>query len=193
MPNPTVFLDRDGTIIIDEGYLGDPDKVKFLPGVPECIKKLKNGYNFQLIVISNQSGIARGLITHEQVNSVNTKINSLLSKNRAAIDSFYYCPHHPDFSSGEENCGCRKPSPDMVFQASKDFDVDLAKSYFIGDKASDVECGLNAGIKAILLSSDNVDNEINLLQKHRKSPSFVAQNFMEACDFIINDFVEKEG
>ncbi len=191
MSNPTVFLDRDGTIIFDTGYIGNPDQVEILPRVSDCLKKLKNEYNFKLIVISNQSGVARGLITDEQVISVNEKVNLLLNENNVLIDSFYYCPHHPDFSS-EEKCDCRKPSPKMVLQASKDFDVNLSKSYFIGDKASDIECGLNAGVKSILLSSDYVDSEINVLQKHGKSPNFVARNFLEAYNFIVNDFVEEK-
>ncbi len=191
MPNPTVFLDRDGTIIVDVGYLGDPEQVEFLPNAAQSIKNLKDDFKFQVIVISNQSGIARGIITEQQVVSVNDKVNDLLESEGVSIDSFYFCPHHPDFSP-EEKCDCRKPSPQMVLQASKDFDVDLSKSYFVGDKASDVECGLNAGLKSILLSSEYVDNEINILQKHGKSPNFVARNFLEAYNFIVSDFTEEK-
>ncbi len=181
-----VFLDRDGTINEDPGYLGDADSVVLLPGVVEALNILKNKYNFLLIVVSNQSGIARGLITEEQVKAVNKKISDLLSLHNISIDAFYFCPSHPDYSSQEE-IRCRKPSPLMILQASENFRIDLSKSYMVGDSYSDVEAGINAGIKTVLLKTGKGAESISILQNQNKFPSFVAENILDACNFIIKD------
>ena len=131
MNNHTIFLDRDGTLNFDPGYLGDPELVELLPGVADGLSRLKNEFNFKLIVVSNQSGITRGLIIDEDVKAVNGRINEKLDLHNAAIDAFYYCPFHPDFDPIEK-CDCRKPSPKMVFKATEDFSIDLKKSYFVG-------------------------------------------------------------
>ncbi len=187
MSNYAVFLDRDGTINEDPGYLGDPEKVKLYPGTGEALFKLKNNLNFKLIVISNQSGIARGILTDNMVNEVNKKINQLLSEKNTSIDAFYYCPAHPDYNT-EEECSCRKPSPDLVYKAAEDFNIDLKKSYFIGDNISDIECGINAGTKTILVRTGYGEESFYMLQKQNKFPTFVAQNILEACNFIEKDF-----
>lgn len=187
MSSHAVFLDRDGTINEDPGYLGDPDLVKLLPGVSQGISELKSDFGFKIIVVSNQSGIARGLITHEQVNLVNNEINKLLLESNVSVDDFFYCPFHPEFSTDEESM-CRKPSPDMIFEASRKHDIDLSKSYMVGDKALDVLCGKNAGVKQILITNENNSEEINSLKKAGKSPNFVANNFLDAVNFIKQDF-----
>ena len=186
MWNYAVFLDRDGTINEDPGYLGDPGLVKILPGVAKGISELKSKFGFKIIVISNQAGISRGLITESQVNEVNNKINRLLSEQNAEIDVFYFCPYHPMFSS-EIDSRCRKPSPEMIIKAAEENQIDLSSSYMIGDKASDVLCGINAGVKTILLNSDKSSDEINSLKKEVKSPNFVANNFLDAVNFIQQD------
>jgi D-glycero-D-manno-heptose 1,7-bisphosphate phosphatase len=186
MSNRAVFLDRDGTLNENPGYLGDPGKVKLLPFVGQILSRLKNEFNYFLIVISNQSGIARALITAEQVELVNEKINTLLKEFNVSIDKFYYCPFHPDFST-EEECGCRKPSTEMVEKAVEKFDIDVTKSFFIGDSVSDIECGMNAGIKTILVKTGYGREALYLLQKENKIPNFVAENFLDAGNFIITD------
>jgi len=186
MANRAVFLDRDGTLIENPGYLGDPGKVKLLPFVSEILSRLKNEFNYFLIVISNQSGIARGLITAEQVKQVNEKINTLLKAFNVSIDKFYYCPYHPDFSTAEE-CGCRKPSTEMVEKAVEEFDIDRSKSFFIGDSVADIECGMNADIKTILVKTGYGREALYMLQKENKIPNFVAENFSDAGNFIITD------
>ena len=187
MTNHAVFLDRDGTLNIDPGYLGNPDEVKLLPTVAEGLSLLKKDYNFLLIVVSNQSGIARGLITKEQVDSVNSRINFLLKDHNAAIDAFYYCPFHPDYNDAESS-KCRKPSPEMVMNAAKDFKIDLSKSYIIGDSVSDILCGINAGVKTILVRTGEGKDSLSILQNENNFPSFVANNFLDAANFIIKDF-----
>jgi D,D-heptose 1,7-bisphosphate phosphatase len=187
MSNRAVFLDRDGTINEDPGYLGDPGKVKLLPFVGEILSRLKNEFNYFLIVISNQSGIARGLITAEQVEQVNEKINTLLNEFKVSIDKFYYCPFHPEFSTAEE-CGCRKPSTEMVKKAVEEFDIDISKSFFIGDSVADIKCGMNADIKTILVKTGYGRDTLYMLQKENKIPNFVAENFLDAGNFITTDF-----
>jgi D-glycero-D-manno-heptose 1,7-bisphosphate phosphatase len=187
MSNNAVFLDRDGTINEDPGYLGDPSNVMLLPGAAKALSNLKSKLNCKLIVISNQSGIARGLITKQMVESVNDKINELLMAEEASIDAFYYCPHHPDYNS-EEVCECRKPSPKLIFEAAKDFQIDLTRSYFVGDTPSDVICGFSAGLKTILVKTGYGTESFSILQKQNIIPTFVAENLPQACSFIIKDF-----
>jgi D,D-heptose 1,7-bisphosphate phosphatase len=184
--NKAVFFDRDGTLNYDPGYLGNPDKVELFEGVPEQIKKLKDEFGFLIVVISNQSGITRGIISEDDVKAVNLKINQILKDNGTSIDAFYYCPFHPDYDN-EEKCKCRKPSPFMVFEASNDLDLDLSKSYFVGDTISDIQCGRNAGVKTILIKSSFNKEEIIELKKEEFSPNFVSENFIDACNFIIKD------
>ncbi|MFA3782075.1 D-glycero-alpha-D-manno-heptose-1,7-bisphosphate 7-phosphatase [Melioribacteraceae bacterium 4301-Me] len=187
MSSHAVFLDRDGTINFDTGYISNPRQVVLMPYVGECLFKLREIYKFKLIVISNQSGIARGLLTHKDVKRVNNKINQLLKKFNTSIDAFYYCPFHPDYSSQSESL-CRKPSPKMIFDASAEHNIDLSKSYLVGDKATDIEAGLNAKLKTILIKTDFYEEEISILLNQGKTPNFVADNFYNATDYIISDF-----
>jgi len=185
-----IFLDRDGTLNEDPGYLGDPEKVKLFPRVGEALSFLKNKLGFKLIVISNQSGVARGLISKEMVEAVNEKINKLLAADYVSIDAFYYCTTHPDFNSEEES-RCRKPSPEMVLKAANDLNIDLSKSYFIGDSAADIECGINSGLKTILVKTGYGEESISILKNQNKFPTFVVQDILEVCSIIQNDILEK--
>ena len=186
MSRYAVFLDRDGTINDDPGYLGDPALVKLLPGVGEALALLKNELNFRLIVVSNQSGIARGLLNDGSVEAVNNKINELLAPYNVSIDKFYYCPAHPEFSK-EEDCWCRKPSPELVFLAAKELGIDLSGSYFVGDAVTDIECGRNAGLKTILVKTGYGEESFYSLKKQNKFPTFVALNIKEVCELIQKD------
>ena len=185
MTNSAVFLDRDGTLNEDTGYIGDPKFVKLFPDVGDTLFLLKKKLNSFLIVISNQSGVARGLITKQQVDLVNQKINFLLKDFNVSIVSFYYCPYHPDFNTPEES-KCRKPSPEMLLKAANDFNIELSKSYFIGDSVADIECGINASVKTILVKTGNGRESLSILHNENKMPNFVAENFNEAGNFIIN-------
>lgn len=180
--NRAVFIDRDGTINYDPGYLGDPDKVKIYPDVINSIKELKNKYGFKIIVISNQAGIARGLISHEDVKSVNDRINSYFIAQGTRIDAYYYCPYHPDFNTAEQ-CSCRKPSPGMILTASKDHGIDLINSFMVGDMESDILAGINAGVKTIMIKHNLSQNEIS---RTVTQADFKTNNFYEVSNFIIN-------
>ena len=186
MLSKAVFLDRDGTLNFDPGYLGDPLDLELFSDTGRVLSELKNKFQFKLIIISNQAGIARGLITEDQVISVNNELNRKLLEFNVQIDAFYYCPFHPDFNS-EEDCLCRKPSPKMILDAAKDLNVDLSKSYFIGDTAADIIAGLTAQLKTILVKTGNGAESISILQNGNYFPSFVAENLTEAYKFIIND------
>lgn len=183
MSTPAIFLDRDGTINEDPGYISDPDKLELIPGAGEALSLLQK-IGYLLIVISNQSGIARGLMTAQDVDKVNERLNSLLKKYDVKIDEFYYCPAHPDFSTKEE-CECRKPSIKLLNEAVKKFDIDLKKSYFVGDLVSDIQCGKNAGIKTILVRTGKGVESFSILQKENNFPTFVAENLLNACNYIL--------
>jgi len=187
--NKAVFFDRDGTLNFDPGYLGEPEKVKLFDNVPEVLYNLKHRLGFKIIVISNQSGVARGLITENDVLAVNNRINQILNQQGVEIDAFYFCPFHPKFNDAEQ-CKCRKPSPQLVFKAAKDYQIDLTLSYFAGDKSSDILCGKNAGTKTILMDYNKSETEINFLKKVGISPNFVAVNFLDVYNYISGDVQE---
>ena len=186
MKNKAVFLDRDGTLNEDPGYLGNPEDLILFPDTGPSLSLLKNKYHFLLIVISNQSGIARGLISDDDVVSVNNELNRKLSEFNVQIDAFYYCPFHPDFNN-EDECVCRKPSPKMIIDAASDFNIDLSKSYIIGDSELDILAGINAGVKTVLVNTGYGAESFSILKNENNFPSFVAENLSEACKFIIND------
>ena len=141
-----VFFDRDHTLNPDSGYINDPDKFDLYPWVPASLKRLKDR-GFLLIVVSNQSGIARGLITWEQLNLIHRKMDSILSEKQSIkIDSYQICPHHPD-----EGCDCRKPRPKLLLAAARAHDIDLSESFMVGDRESDMLAGQKAGVSRSLL------------------------------------------
>jgi histidinol-phosphate phosphatase family protein len=141
-----VFFDRDHTLNPDSGYINDPDKFDLYPWVPAALKELKDR-GYLLIVVSNQSGIARGLITWEQLNLIHRKMDSILNASQSIkIDSYQICPHHPD-----EGCDCRKPRPKLLMAAACAFGIDLSESFMVGDRESDMLAGQKAGVRSCLL------------------------------------------
>lgn len=139
--SPAVFLDRDGTIMQDADYCSDPKQVEIFSDVPGALRRLKTA-GYKLIVITNQSGIGRGFFTLEQYRAVEAEVLRQLGD--GLIQATYFCPDVPG-----QHSACRKPAPGMVLQAAREHDIDLARSFFIGDKESDVECGHNAGLRTI--------------------------------------------
>jgi D-glycero-D-manno-heptose 1,7-bisphosphate phosphatase len=138
---PAVFIDRDGTIMEDTDYCSDPKDVRIFPGVLEALGRLK-ARGFKLIIITNQSGIGRGLFTLDQYRAVEAEVLQQLGD--GLVEATYYCPDAPGQQSH-----CRKPAPGMVVQATRDHQIDLSRSFLIGDKEIDVECAHNAGVRAI--------------------------------------------
>ena len=140
---PAVFLDRDGTLMHDTGYVGDPALVKIYPGVPGGLARLK-ARGFKTVIVTNQSGIARGYFTEADFHKVQARFEELIGP--GLIDAVYYCAEHPDTASER-----RKPGPGMLLEAAREHGLDLARSWMIGDRAGDVEAGVRAGVRAILV------------------------------------------
>ncbi len=140
------FLDRDGTISADVGYCRRVEDFHLLPGVPQAIRLL-NSRGFKVVVITNQSGIARGYFTEETLSLIHRKMHHELARDGACVDAIYHCPHHPD-----DGCPCRKPKPALIQQAAADLDISLGLSYMIGDHIKDVEAGKAAGCRTVWLN-----------------------------------------
>jgi D-glycero-D-manno-heptose 1,7-bisphosphate phosphatase len=154
-----VFIDRDGTINVEKDYLYLTSKFEFLPGAVTAIRML-NEAGFLVVVVTNQSGVARGYYTEEDVLQLHRHVDTLLEQNGARVDAWYYCPHHP---SGRGSyalpCRCRKPGPGMLQEAARRFDIDLKSSLMIGDKLVDVEAGRSVGCRSVLVRTGYGRNE----------------------------------
>lgn len=149
-----VFLDRDGTLNVEKDYLYRPEDFVFIDGAPEAVRRLQQA-GFKVIVVTNQSGVARGYFGPDAVEGLHRHIQELLAAYETQIDAFYYCPHHPQY--GNEafrlDCDCRKGKPGMLLQAAREHALDLAGSYMVGDKAADIEAGVRAGCRTILVET----------------------------------------
>lgn len=168
-----VFLDRDNTLIKDPGYSHDPQGIEFIEGAIEALKLLHQN-NFLLIIITNQSGIGRGIFSLKELEAVHKRLNELLTEKGIPLAGIYYCPHHPD-----DNCVCRKPKPYLIHQAAKEHDIDLAKSFLIGNDLRDMQTGKDAGVKTIsVFLNEPPDN--NLID-------FNAGNLYEATKWILKN------
>jgi D-glycero-D-manno-heptose 1,7-bisphosphate phosphatase len=148
-----VFLDRDDTIIRDVPYLNDPQAIIILPGVAEAIRSL-NEAHLPVIMITNQSGIARGYLTEEILSTIHDRLTTLLGARGAMIDAIYYCPHHPEgtVAAYRMDCACRKPAPGMLLRAALDFGLDLARCYLVGDKDIDIQTIHQVGGRGVLIA-----------------------------------------
>lgn len=177
-----VFIDRDGTLIKDVPYNSSPALITLEYYAGEMLYELKQR-GYLLIVISNQSGIAKGFFNEEDVNKMQEEIRRILLKYNVQMDGFYYCPHLPQGSVKEYavECDCRKPKPGLLFKAANDFKIDLKKSWMIGDILHDVEAGNLAGCKTILLDNGN---ETEWLLKQERVPEYWAKNLYEATEII---------
>ena len=167
---PAVFLDRDGTLIDDKGFLGDPAGVELLPTVVDALKLLA-AHAYATIVISNQSGIARGLLDDAQVRSVNAEIVRQLAGDDVAIDGWYWCPHH------DNGCDCRKPEPALLHRAVREHGLVLTGSAMIGDRGSDVELGHRVGIAGIAVPGPQAYTG--------PEPDLRAATLLEAAEWIV--------
>jgi len=147
--NRAVFLDRDGTIVEDPGFLHEPEKVKLLPGAAEAIRRL-NTVDYRVVVVTNQSGIARGRYTVDDYEAVQRRLGELLAAHGARIDGAYFCPHHPQLSGP---CDCRKPGLKLFREAAQAFDIDFSRSWWVGDRLSDVQPARLLGGQGILVTT----------------------------------------
>ena len=178
------FLDRDGVIIEDGHYLCEPGQVVLCSGAAAAIR-LMHEAGYLVIAVSNQSGIARGYFTEQQLKAVETKINELLAEENAKIDGWYYCRHHakgilPELSF---DCDCRKPKPGLILQGAKEFDIDLSQSFMIGDKISDLQAAENAGCrKAALVLTGHGSEELN---KPGLEKAFIEEDILDAAKQLL--------
>ena len=188
-----IFLDRDGTLIEDAGYLADPSGVALLPGVALALKKLKQA-GYVLVVVSNQSGIARGLFDEAAVDAIHEEMSRQLAEHGAAVDAIYYCPCHPEGHVHPYACESehRKPKPGMLLQAADELDIDLTQSWMIGDKPADVAAGKRAGCRTIRMEprEDTVIHAEPDLGDAK--PDFVAGTFVEATQHVLQEMPDDE-
>lgn len=183
----TVFLDRDGTVNRDTGYVKSPEELELLPGVVESIARLKRA-GARVVIVTNQSGVARGLVTLEQLKAIHARLRALLEAGGAGIDALYYCPHHPD-----EGCACRKPQTGMVERAVSDLRLDLTHAYVVGDQKRDIELARRVGARSVLVTTGPTSLEaLDLLVAENLAPDRIASSLVEAVDWILEDALQKK-
>lgn len=175
-----IFLDRDGTVNVEKGHITDPDSIELIPNAAYVLHEFSQ-MGFLIVIISNQSAICRGLMSIEQFEKVNETLWQFLVNSNAYYDALYYCPHEAG-----SLCECRKPAPGLILQAAADLQIDLASSYFIGDRLTDIEAGHRAGCKAILVltgmgESENGKDDVNSFS----IPDSVQNNLEAALEWII--------
>lgn len=190
------FLDRDGTIIEDLGYLGDPDGIRFIPGAIEALRALQRA-GYRLVLVTNQAGVARGLITEADVRRVNARLAARLAEADVPLHGIYYCPHHPEHGPPEyrRDCGCRKPRPGMIHQAMRDLHLDPARSVVIGDHGTDAALAQEfPGMRAILVRTGHGAEEWEKIQAGGSvRPEHVAADLRAAVAWFLARVEQRDG
>ena len=181
--NKAIFLDKDGTVVVDVPYNVDPERIVLAPGVATGLKRLSDA-GFKLVVVSNQSGVARGFFSEEALRGVVHRLTELLGAAGVRLDGFYYCPHHPQGSVNQysRECDCRKPQPGLLTKAARDLQVDLSRSWMIGDILDDVEAGHRAGCRAVLVDNGN---ETQWLAGPHREPDHRVADMNAAAQWIL--------
>lgn len=180
-----IFLDRDGTINEDLNFLSSPEQLVLIDGSAEAIREA-NDLGLKVIVFTNQSGIARGYFTEEDLHKIHKRLDELLAEKGAKIDAYYYCPHHPSEGNGEYKieCECRKPKDGMLQRASRERNIDLKNSFVIGDRCIDIQAGKTAGATTILVLTGYGKEEYEKCKDKNFEPDFIARNLKEAIDIV---------
>lgn len=184
-----VFIDRDGTLSEEVGYINHPERFRLFPYAGEAIRRL-NESGWLAIVTTNQAGVARGYFSEEMIETVHKDMEDRLALYGARLDAIYYCAHHP--SVGEQpyrvDCNCRKPKPGLITQAAADFDIDLKNSWMVGDRYSDIQMARNAGVKsAFVLSGYGRGEWEHQRQWWTEQPDMVAENLLQVVLTIIEE------
>jgi len=182
MSDKAIFLDRDDTLIEDPGYINHPDQVKLLDGVAEALIELK-ALEYKLIIVTNQSAVARGIVTEKVLGEIHNRLKQLLTEKGVFLDRIYYCPYHPDGAVAKyrKESNCRKPNPGMLLKAAEEMDIDLSRSWCIGNSNSDIEAGLRAGCKTILIDLPSHQKQLSPGQPR---PDYRAVNIKEAVNIV---------
>ena len=189
MKKPAVFLDRDGTINEQMGYVNHLSRLVILSGVVEGVRLL-NHHGFHVVVVSNQSGVARGYFPIDLVHEIHRFIKDHLAKNRAVVDGIFFCPHHPDGTVPEYSiqCDCRKPKIGLIQQACKSMEIDLPNSYVIGDRCEDLELAHRAGTKGVLVKTGYGLGEIDHVLPFRDvKPAHIGEDLFHAVQWILEE------
>lgn len=183
-----VFIDKDGTLIPNIPYNVDPDRITIDNETIEGLRLLKEE-GFLLVVISNQSGIAKGYFEEKDLEQVWNKISAVLQMHELSIDAFYYCPHEPNgrVEPYAMKCHCRKPEPGMILTAAAELKIDLSQSWMIGDILNDVEAGKRGGCSTVLIDNGN---ETEWMLNEVRTPCFIAKNFLEAASYIKSEITK---
>ncbi len=174
--NRAVFLDRDGVLMEDANYVGDAERVVLIPGAATALKQLQEA-GYRLLVITNQSGVGRGYFTREAVEQIHAHLDAQFAQAGVRLDRYYVCPHHP-----EDNCDCRKPKPKFFHDAAREFGLDLTTCFMVGDRASDIQAGRNAGARTVLVLTGAGQET---LAKAEAQPDEVAENIAAAARWIL--------
>jgi D-glycero-D-manno-heptose 1,7-bisphosphate phosphatase len=185
-----VFLDRDGVLTEEVDYLSDVSQLRFIPDSARAVHLL-NATEMKVIIITNQSGVARGYFSEMVISEIHQEMKKQLSAEKAFIDAVYYCPHHPEGAVEQYaiKCDCRKPGLGMLTQATEDYGIDLKHSYLVGDKLSDVECAQKAGMSGILvLTGYGKEARKMIADGSSVRPIYIARNLYEAAQWIIEDY-----
>jgi len=182
---PAVFLDRDGTINVEKDYLYRIEDFEFIPGAPKAIRLL-NDRGFVVVVVTNQSGIARGYYACDDVEKLHRYMQSQLESYGAHIDRYYYCPHHPESGEGEfvVDCDCRKGKPGMLLRAAEELRIDLPNSYMVGDKHADVEAAVNAGCIPVLVRTGYGEASFASLSVDGEAVPKIFRDVLAAAEWI---------
>jgi len=185
--NRAVFFDRDGTLSEEVGYINHISRFKLSPYAAEAVKLINNS-DFLAVVTTNQSGLARGYFPEKLLRKTHKKMEEALKEQGAFLDGIYYCPHHEfgEIKKFRKKCNCRKPQPGMLLQAAEDLNIDLAKSYVVGDKYTDVELAYNVNAKSIMVMTGYGIGEYTYQQHTWKHfPHYIAENALEAVKIIL--------
>ena len=184
--NKAVFLDRDGVITKEPPYYAHRiDQLELIPKSAEAIRLL-NKNEFKVIIVSNQSGVARGYYQEKDIEIYNKAMKKKLEEENACIDAIYYCPHYPEavIDKYKVDCECRKPKPGMLKRAERDLNLDLKCSFLIGDKISDIEAGYRAGCKTILVLTGQGNDELKKISKMNIKPNYISKDLFTAIQII---------
>jgi histidinol-phosphate phosphatase family protein len=186
-----VFLDKDGTLVEDLPYNVDPEKIRLAPGALEAARLLHDA-GFRLVVVSNQSGVARGLFAESALQAVEERLRGLLAEAGVPLAGFYSCPHHPQGTVAEYagTCACRKPAPGLLVRAAQELGIDTQRSWLIGDILDDVEAGRRAGCRTVLLDNGH---ETEWLPGPLRQPDYRAADLAEAARLILASQLGQEG
>jgi D-glycero-D-manno-heptose 1,7-bisphosphate phosphatase len=175
-----VFLDRDGTINEEVGYLHDPRDLRLIPGAGEAIHLL-NQTGVPVILVTNQAGIGRGYYSEMAMQRTHRELASRLAAHEAHLDAIYHCPHHP-----QAGCGCRKPQPRLLIQAAQEHEIDLRRSFAVGDKVSDLRAGQRVGCQAVLVLTGYGAEARQAFREADFQPHYIARDLLDAVQWILS-------